>query len=414
MDRANLLFVLVDCLRSRAFFDESRGADIPTFRSLFERSVVFPETIATATMTSPSMATLFTGTLPFVHGVRSLRGHALVPEVATLAEVLRDNGFRTHAEATGPVVEAAGFDRGFDVFRRRPANRETLYRGGYFDRLQNEVFGSLRSSGQPWFLYLHQWELHRPRHLPKRYDDKRYGTHRYERALSALDQERLGRILELAGDDTVVVITGDHGETLPRYGLSVKLAKRFSFLKDWVEKRAMKGHPVLGHGYHVYEDLVRVPLVLHGPGVPQGRQVDASVRHMDVFPTLLDVLGVDDERARQGSGGSLRPYFDGHPGSRPGYSEAVGVGWPEDRWIVSVRDDGWKYVERGPAERWLWKLPSEKGNLVDREPDRATRMRAQLDQWLGGRDIAFANEPDLTADETAEMEAHLKDLGYLE
>ena len=73
--RPNVLFVLFDCMRSRMLFDPSRRADVPTIRGLIEGGAAFDTCIATATTTSPSMGTLFTGTLPPVHGIRSDCGH---------------------------------------------------------------------------------------------------------------------------------------------------------------------------------------------------------------------------------------------------------------------------------------------------------------------------------------------------
>src|SRR3954469_21938918 len=99
-------------MRSRMLFDPSRGAQIPTIDRLIADGVGFDTCIATATTTSPSMGTLFTGTLPPVHGIRSLRGYKLNGDVATLAEVLRDAGYHTHAEVTGLVVKQKDFHRG--------------------------------------------------------------------------------------------------------------------------------------------------------------------------------------------------------------------------------------------------------------------------------------------------------------
>lgn len=405
-DRPNILFVLFDCMRARMLFDPSRGVQAPTIGRLVDEGVGFDTCIATATTTSPSMGTLFTGTLPPVHGIRSLRGYQLNPEVATLAEVLRDAGYRTHAEATGPVVKQKDMHRGFDEFHHRD---EGLHDPAYWITLQERLAGL--PADRPWFCYLHLWELHWPRSVPRAFDRRRYGAHRYERALSALDRLKIPRLLELAGPDTVVVMTGDHGE-VPRLDLAKKVARRLSWggPKAWIDVRS-------GHGFGVIEDLVKVPLVLHGPGVPASGRVGTAVRHVDLFPTVLELAGAGaDARASQGPGTSVLPLLPGGGEDRPGYSEAVGVKMGSaENWLVSVRHGGWKLVRRaaGDAAPVLWRLPDERTDVAADHPDVVARMGSLLQELLAGTPMERTGT-DLSAQESAEVEEHLRDLGYID
>ncbi len=405
-DRPNILFVLFDCMRSRMLFDPSRGAQTPTIGRLIDAGVGFDTCIATATTTSPSMGTLLTGTLPPVHGIRSLRGYKLNAGVATMAEVLRDAGYHTHAEATGPVVRQKDLHRGFDEFHHRD---EVLYDPAYWSTLQERLAGMPKD--RPWLLYLHLWELHWPRTVPPEFDRRRFGAHRYERALSALDRLKLPRLLELAGPDTVVAMTGDHGE-VPRLDRAKKVARRLSWKapKAWIDVRS-------GHGFGVIEDLVRVPMVLHGPGVPASGRVGTAVRHVDLFPTVLELAGAgDDPRATQGPGSSLLPLLPGGGEDRPGYSEAVGVKMGSaENWLVSVRHVGWKLVRRaaGDAPAVLWRLPDERTDVAAANPDVVARMESLLRELLAGTSIDRTGA-DLTAQESAEVEEHLRDLGYID
>ena len=405
-DRPNILFVLFDCLRSRALFDRSRGARAGTIHGLIEGGVGFDTCVATATTTSPSMGTLFTGTLPPVHGIRSLRGYKLSPDVATLAEVLRDAGYHTHAEATGPVVKQKDLHRGFADFHHRD---ETLYDPRTWVTLQERLAAMPRD--RPWLFYLHLWEMHWPRSVPRRFDRRRYGAHRYERALSALDRLKLPRLLELAGPDTVVVVTGDHGE-VPRLDVAKKVARRLSWRapKAWIDVRS-------GHGFGVIEDLVKVPLVLHGPGVPASGRVATAVRHVDLFPTLVELAGAGaDPRAEQGPGSSLLPLLAGRGEDRPGYSEAVGVKMGgAANWLVSVRHDGWKLVQRaaGDAPPVLWRLPDESTDRAAANPGVVARMESMLAELLAGTSPERTGE-ELSARESAEVEERLRNLGYID
>ena len=403
----NVLFVLVDCLGSHLAFGPRPRTAMPGLDRLLRDGTAFSTCIATATTTSPSIATLFTGTLPFVHGVRSLHGFKLNDDVATMAEIVRDHGFATRAETVGPVVSSKGFDRGFDVFEHR-AHMTNLYDDAYWTKLRSTLGGLAERS--PWFCYLHLWELHRPRAVPAGFRGRGAGRTPYQRSLTAFAATRLERLIELAGPDTLIVLTGDHGE-IARYDTAIGVASR---LRLKPISRYLAAHS--GHGVSVVEDLVRVPLILSGPGVPHGARVDTAIRHMDVLPTILDLLGIDDERSTQIRGESLRPLLSGGGPDRPGYSEAVGVTMPggPERWLVSVRHDGWKYLRNAAGtERTLWQLPDERTDHAEREPAVVERMEALMTELQAGRSLAATGE-DLSADESDEMEAHLRDLGYIE
>jgi arylsulfatase A-like enzyme len=405
---ANVLFILIDCLGSHLAFGPRPRMSMPGFDRMLREGTAFTTCIATATTTSPSIATLFTGTLPFVHGVRSLHGFKLNDDVATMAEILREHGFATRAETVGPVVESKGFDRGFDVFEHR-GHMRNLYDATYWAELQANIAALTERS--PWFMYLHLWELHRPRAVPSAFRGRAAGRTAYQRALTAFAATRLPRLLELAGPDTLVVLTGDHGE-IARYDTAIAVALRLGLkpVSRFLSARS-------GHGVSVVEDLVRVPLIFSGPGVPHDARVDTAVRHMDVLPTVLDLLGIDDARSAQIRGESLRPLLAGDGADRPGYSEAVGVTMPggPERWLVSVRHDGWKYVRSaaGGSQRMLWRLPDERTDRAADEPEVVERMETLLHDLQAGRSLADTGK-DLSAAESDEMEAHLRDLGYIE
>jgi uncharacterized sulfatase len=246
--------------------------------------------------------------------------------------------------------------------------------------------------------------------VPQGFRGRSAGRTAYQRSLTALAATRLERVIELAGPDTLIVLTGDHGE-IDRYDTAIKVALRFG-LKPI--SRYLSAHS--GHGVSVVEDLVRVPLILSGPSVPHGVRLDTAIRHMDVLPTILDLLAIEDPRSAQIRGESLQPLLSGGGSDRPGYSEAVGVTMPggPDRWLVSVRHAGWKYVRNAAGtERMLWRLPDERTDHAEREPQVVERMEALMTDLQGGGSLSATGE-DLSADESDEMEAHLRDLGYIE
>ena len=146
-----------DRLHADTLWDRQRYPYVPNLDALMGRSTSFTEMITAATTTTPSVA-LLTG-YPAEHGIRSLLGYKLQPEVKTLPEILREHGYHTIAEVTGPLFPLTGLDRGYDLYHRRE-------RHWYLD-----TAGAARSSRrcrgnrlrEPWFMFLHLWELHWPR-----------------------------------------------------------------------------------------------------------------------------------------------------------------------------------------------------------------------------------------------------------
>ena len=401
------MLIIIDCLRTSAIFDHSRGAKLPTISGLLKRGVSFPTCVATATTTSPSVATILTGALPFKHGVRQLHGDRLNSDVMTIAELLHDRGYRTEAEVTGPIRMEKGFHRGFDVFNHRSPHAN-LYNPEFWGSLQNRI--RRLPKGRPWFFYLHLWEMHRPRTVPATFDRRRYGRHKYERALSAIDQMRLNEILNLAGPEPIVIITGDHGE-IPRFDFLLRTSQRFK-LRPLVHLVAGTS----GHGNSVREDQIIVPLLISGPGVPSETRSEVAVRHMDIFPTILELAAINDHPIEQGTCQSLVPLFAGPGDDRPGYSEAVRPSYrigPEN-WLISLRYKGWKLVRRATeGESRLWRLPNERRDVAHRHPDVTAELGGLLDLMRDGASLSATGQ-ELSREEAAAIEEHLRELGYLD
>ncbi|MEW6097026.1 MAG: sulfatase-like hydrolase/transferase [bacterium] len=182
----NVLFLLIDSLRADMCFGENRTVKTSTIDALTQKGTIFTQAISTTSTTSPSVATIMTGLYPFAHGIRSLRGYKLNPNCTTLAEVLRENGYRTCGMVTGPLSKELGLDKGFDeyIYRQKESN---LYIG-----FAKELTHYLKENcqKQPWFLFVHLFELHvsiRP--LVEKCPLRRGGKNLYEKALSYLDYQ---------------------------------------------------------------------------------------------------------------------------------------------------------------------------------------------------------------------------------
>ncbi len=415
MPDRNLLFVTVDCLRSD--FVDTDHADTPFVDSLAARGVDYREMYATATTTTPCVASIMTGAYSEHNGVYSLEEARLDPEVPTLAEHLSAAGYETAALVTGPIVAETDMDRGFDTYDWRDRREELL--GEWFD----EAVAAVERLDAPFFCYLHLWEIHDPVETPREYDDPAYGEYPYARTFSALDRA-LANLYDHLPANTVTAIHGDHGEAIAyrdsyvhgvlkflrtgfRYGLGLDTRA----IERALKRRFDRDPPVPdhfiedGHGENVYDFVANVPFVLSGPGVGSAT-VDAQVRQVDVMPTVLSLLGLDPADPPAGDppadGESLLPPDE--TGDRDAYMRACGKSLiREDNWQRAVRADGRKYVEY-PNRDWkpeLYDLKSDPMELDPREEDPKTeRLRGRIPQETA-RD-----------GETLEIDGLLEDLGY--
>lgn len=411
MTKPNVFFLAIDSLRADSVFGDHIAT--PNFDRYAASGAAFTQCICTSTTTTPSFSSILTGCYPPKHGVRGLQGYRLQSSLTTMAEAFAHAGYNTYAEVTGPLLKETGILRGFETATHRQA-----YRVPFFE-WRDRVIARMQAYPEPWLLMLHIWEVHRPYRAPPDFK-KRNDRAGYEAAVAATD-EYLGPVFEAAGDDAVVVITGDHGESYANSPLEQKMLRgarkarstfRFNRWLPALDKK-LAGLAV-GHGFALYEHLVRVPLIVAGPGVATARVSD-QVRHIDLFPTMAELCGVDVPAGIDGR--SLRPLIDGTSlPEEPAYMEAVGVKL-EGRRIVGARTPDWKLLRTATGKPALYKLdggdaPDEKHNLYSRYPEVVHKLEAYIEQVAASAGDLVA-ESGMTGEEEAIVEQHLRDLGYL-
>ena len=442
--KPNVLVLVVDSLRADRVLGGERSCRTPNVDAFRESGTTFTRAYSVGSTTTPCVTSLLTGTYPFVHGVHTFTGSRLRSDLPTLAELFKANGYRTWAEVTGPLEPFTGLDRGFDEYRCR-AYTEWLDTG-----FGAELAARLERGPRPWLGYVHLWEVHYPRRITRGYNRSRYGELLYDRAVSSLD-DQLGPLLGSLPDDTLVVLTADHGEYLPG-SRSDELVTRLKGPAAWLKRHvpgakrlrrrllpllvgeqrggapsgAERYRAWLGHGFHVFEPLVHVPLVMRGPRLPAGgASFSTLVSHVDLLPTLASAVGLD------GSGSSYRSGLDLtsllRDGSEPPrdalYLQASGARKMSraDRWLAGLRTEQYKYV-RGmhndelPEELYdLESDPDERENLAAGRPDVAADLRTRLTGLMQtNAPEASAMETAYTPEEEELLEARLRELGYLD
>jgi choline-sulfatase len=360
----SVLLVSIDTLRADALgcYGNAR-AQTPWIDRLAREGVRFASAHAHNVVTLPSHANLLSGRYPLEHGVRDNTGFRFPDGTPTIATLLHDRGFRTGAFVSAfPLDARFGLARGFDRYDDRIGGGE--WHGGFTMPERSgvrTVAEAIRWRGPPGgkqsFAFVHLYEPHFPYAPPEPFAS-RFRDAPYQGEVAAADAA-LRPLLQPLLDRgpaarTLVVLTADHGEALGEHGEAT-------------------------HGVFAYEATLHVPLVFWAPGLFRPRVVDAPVGHVDVLPTVLDLLGLEPPAGLDGR--SVRPLLVGRPlEARPSYFEALSSslnrGWAP---LHGVSESGLKYIDLPLPELYdLRADPGETHNLVPSRADDLGRLRGQL------------------------------------
>ena len=317
-------------------------------------------------LTRPSHISLFTGLYPAEHGIRDNVSPPLRKDVPVLAEILQQRGFKTGGFVSSIVLsKQSGLGRGFSHYADKFEIGEddarflnTIQKRG--DTTVGEATAWLAEPGpERRFAWVHLYDPHDPYEPPEPFAS-RYAGRLYDGEVAWSDElvGRLDAALAAAGlvDDTLLIVTSDHGEGLEEHGEAV-------------------------HGFFVYETTLHVPLIVRGPGIVPGTRLNALARTIDVMPTALDLLGLGDSTPHV-SGRSLKAALNGAAiDEEPAFAESlvplIHYGWSDLR---TVRDGRWKYILAPRPE--LYDLVSRSWRADESRRPRAP-ARPRPSRWNG-------------------------------
>jgi len=389
----NILLVTIDTLRGDALSAYGGPAKTPNLDALASHGARFTFAHSHVPITLPSHTSILSGRLPYEHRVRDNSGYRVPDGTPTIATRLKALGFATGAFVGGfPLSKRFGLTPGFDTYDDQMAELRGDVTFTMPERPANEVVArAVAWTGQQhgkFFEWVHVFDAHSPYKPPPEYAAQ-YASQPYYGEVAFIDhalQPLFDRLATLPRPTTVIV-TADHGESLDEHGEAT-------------------------HGMFAYEATIRVPLIIATITPSQSRQprgvvVDASVRHIDIVPTVLDAIGQPPDGALMGS--SLRDAIAGGPPvDRPSYFEAMSYnlvrGWAPLRGVIVAKD---KYIDLPIAELYnLAADPKELTNLALSDDARSRVMLSTLKTY-------DTNLPNRAGVETAENTAALKSLGYL-
>jgi arylsulfatase A-like enzyme len=434
-DAPNVILIGADTLRAdRLSCYGYSGSQTPRIDALAADGVRYDEMTAQASWTKPSFATIFTSLYPSSHTATG-KSHRLPQAVITLAEVLAASGYHTGGFADNPSISATfGFDQGFaDYVYLAPdhlfagneaASQTALYQSlrriwamGTSDQVYPQRFYQEASTvnrhaldwleankGTRFFLFLHYMDPHDP-YFEHPYNGTGYArasnqnpdpslaptfSQLYDGEVGYLD-EHLGQLFdwlkaEKLYNDTLIILTGDHGEEFQEHG-------------GW------------WHGQTLYQEQIAVPLIIKYPGDAQaGSAVADLVRSLDIAPTILDVAGLPAPEAMMGR--SL--WSDTEP---PAYAFAEED--HEGNVLHALRSATHKLIlanagnPRGLPTEALFDLvtdPGEQQDLLSTQPEQAQTLRQTLRQI-----VTLALEQAVEGEVgsvDASVQEKLRDLGY--
>jgi arylsulfatase A-like enzyme/Flp pilus assembly protein TadD len=397
--RPNVLLITLDTTRAdRLGCYGYDNAQTPNIDELAATGVLFENAICQAPLTLPSHASILTGTQPPLHGVRDNGGFYLEDRFVTLAEVLRDQSYATSAFVGAFVLDSRwGLAQGFDVYddnfglaSQRAVALDAVQRRG--DEAVEAFLGWLDNHVErDFFSWIHFYDPHTPYAPPEpfrtAFSDREWGLYdgeiAYVDSLIGLVVEELRRRSVL--DETLIVIVGDHGESLGQHGES-------------------------GHGFFVYDATLRVPLIIRFPSSRHGgKKVSSSVETVDILPTLLRELDLPIPQDVQGE--SLLPLVRDEDRARPTFSyfetyfPLYRYGWSG---LAGVRSERYKLIRAPQPELFdLEKDPGEQTNVYEQYPEVAAELEKELAHF---DDENAVQEPRLVDDESL---SKLAALGYL-
>lgn len=418
----SVLLLSVDTLRADrlgAFGYQRRTS--PRIDELLAAGVSFVEARTPEPLTAPSLVSVLTSLHPHDHAA-TRNGLRMREGLPSLPLLLKRRGYRTAAFVGNWTLrdELVGLAEHFEEYRAILENRRWfgLIKGEATAEDVNEPALAWldahleEDGGRPFFLWVHYTEPHAPYLLQEEFA-ARLGlagraipdADRYDTEVAYVD-DRLGRFLEavrerVASDRLIVIFLADHGESLGEHGY-------------W------------GHGRHLFEPTLHVPLSITWPGRLEPRTIDAPATLLDVAPTLASLLGVERFAGFQGfdwtpvlEGRAAAPAertlrFQAHRGAVQGRSAPTHV---RTRGLLEVGllTGGRKEILRlGSPQHWQFDLATDPGEVASQVAE-GSPASAALAEWLETvtRGLATSDELPPNVLDEADLEA-LRALGYLD
>jgi len=392
----NVLLITLDTTRAdRIGCYGYEKAKTPNLDSLALEGVRFSNTYCQVPLTCPSHSSILTGTYPIYHQVHNNGTYYLNPDLLSLAEILKDRGFKTAAFVSSFTVDSRfGLGQGFDFYDDK-FREEEVFKSLKSERKADKVFTSFSSwldknGTRQFFCWVHFFDPHLPYDPPSPFKEE-FLDSPYDGEIAYMDHY-IGKTVEKLReknilDKTLIILAGDHGEALGE--------------KEEVD-----------HGVFLYDVTMKVPLIFYAENsFPKGKVVKSRVRLIDIMPSILDMLEIPMSEEIQGI--SLLPYIEGR--EKDDLSSYIETFYPRENYgwseLIGLIDGDWKYIQAPKEELYnLKKDPEEEENAINREQKIVSDMKHKLKDIIKNYSSgAGAKKREMTAEERK----RLRSLGYV-
>jgi len=423
----NIILISIDALRADhlSCYGYHRNTS-PNIDRIASQGVLFKNAFSQATWTLPSHTSIFLSQYVWRHNVKDPRTERLTDSCTTLAEILKNENYATAAFTGGGALSSKyGFNQGFEIYENGIPGKRRHYRiSFYIDKLLSWL-ESVRN--KKFFLFIHTYDVHEPYNPPLPYFDlytNGYSEGKslktsggiianlkidaskltpeeidyiiavYDGGISYVD-DQLGKIFEKLDqlgidDNTIIIVTADHGE-------------------------AFKEHGKLGHCGKPYIEEVHVPLIMKGPGIPKNRIYENFVQHIDIVPTIFEILNIPQREKMQGR--SILPLMNNCEIEEDFKTYSFGRKWykPQKPFSMSLRTKEWTYIMNQRRLDELYNRindPKEQNNIIEKRPLIAKKLKKELEDFIA---LTSKGKPQVAekVDIDKELKERLKSLGYL-
>ncbi|MBN2245020.1 MAG: sulfatase [Candidatus Aminicenantes bacterium] len=439
LKKLNIILVSIDTLRPDHLGCYGyEKATSPTIDRLAKEGVCFKSAFSSTTWTLPAHLAMLTSLPDLVHGVVS-EAFLLDEKRITLAEMLKKEGYKTYGVFTGPfLLPRWGFNQGFDkyidatLYDKALEGAEMLNaaeRGRTTPGAMEEVKTILETNkNHPFFLFLHLFDVHPDFDPPPPYDtlfdpdysgdisgkdimnnpkvnkdiparDLEHLQALYDGEIRFVDEQGITRLIELLSDNklldnTLLVITSDHGEEFFEHG-------------------------VFGHRQNLFDTTLRIPLIFWCPQLfAGGRIVDQQVRIIDIMPTILDLVGAP--QSPEGLGKSLVSLIKGSKQDKFSaslFAEVQSTSW----YLETLRTENFKFIrDYKQQNRYYYNLEQDRLELDPLTDQEDPSFMSAQEQYLSLRFALVSykeklpwNDSNKSPEMDAELRERLRSLGYI-
>jgi arylsulfatase A-like enzyme len=455
----NVVLVSIDTLGALHSSAYGYGRETtPALEIVAAGGTLFRNAYSHQVWTLTSHLTMMTGLYPQAHGASHQR--PATAGVASLAELLRDAGFTTAAFTgiKGFMRPEFGLGRGFTNYELGHPHRPGRYNGMRMPWLEQQARKKKRDPDHRFFMFVHSFDVHAdkntevPYYAPPPYDSHFLSErHTWDRKGGAAMLSRMSRDADVTTKDKrTLAALYDNGVVFTDHQVIAPLFAKLQSLDLWDDTllviTADHGEELFAHGFpshqQPYEETARVPLIFHGPGIPEGLKVDKLVGLADLMPTLLSLLDLATPEHVQGR--DLSPlmrgeqidrdtvFVDGLMGGLPStfahYASSAVAEIDGERWSLVAKVDPGPAdaiafaIEGSPELYCLSRDPRQQRNIIEQHPEIASELASRLLAWYAENralqlklaaaapaDSPESEAPILSEEDIAALEA----LGYI-